>query len=203
MKLAQPCHVPKAEYCMTDKLFLSSNALLNDSVTLALKILESGQIPDLLAGIWRGGAPVAIAIHETLRACGHDLPHTVIRAASYDSIDKQGEISLAGLDSLHQDFPDVNSILLVDDVFDTGRTLQAIVDNLAKRSLTSVSVATPWYKPARRCVKLKPDFWLHETDRWLVFPHELCGLQPDELNTGKHGLSEVTRSALLSRIRSE
>ena len=38
-----------------------------------------------------------------------------------------------------------------------------------------------YFKPVRNKTELKPEYFLHETDDWLVFPHELCGLTPDEI----------------------
>jgi hypothetical protein len=32
---------------------------------------------------------------------------------------------------------------------------------------------------------LKPDFYVRETDHWLVFPHEICGLTREEILTHK------------------
>jgi hypothetical protein len=46
-------------------------------------------------------------------------------------------------------------------------------------------VACPWYKPSRNVTDLVPDFYIHATDQWLVFPHELRGLTPQEILQGK------------------
>ena len=46
-----------------------------------------------------------------------------------------------------------------------------------------VKVATVYYKPARNRTGGKPDFFVEETDDWLVFPHEICGLTDDEIRT--------------------
>jgi len=37
----------------------------------------------------------------------------------------------------------------------------------------------------------KPDFFIHETDKWLVFPHELEGLSLDEIKKSKPALSDL------------
>jgi hypothetical protein len=49
----------------------------------------------------------------------------------------------------------------------------------------SVKVACPWYKPSRNMTDITPDFYVHATDKWLVFPHEMQGLTLEEIREGK------------------
>ena len=37
----------------------------------------------------------------------------------------------------------------------------------------------------------KPDFYIHETEKWLVFPHELEGLTIEEIKKNKPELSNL------------
>ena len=53
-----------------DKLFISADELLKDSFKLAWMIFESGFRPNYIVGVWRGGAPVGIAIQEFLIVLG-------------------------------------------------------------------------------------------------------------------------------------
>ncbi len=55
-------------------------------------------------------------------------------------------------------------------------------------------VACPWFKPNNNKTDIIPDFYLHETDAWLVFPHELVGLTPAEIKQGKPEMAEVLDS---------
>ena len=55
----------------------------------------------------------------------------------------------------------------------------------------NVRIATPWYKPNNNQTSLKPDYYLHETDKWIVFPHELAGLSMQEIETGKTELKPI------------
>ena len=98
---------------------------------------------------------------------------------------------------LHYIIENVNAddkVLLVDDVFDSGRSIQAILDTLSKYTRRNmpedIRVACPWFKPNRNRTELKPDYYNHETDDWLVFPHELQDLSMDELKTGKPELAK-------------
>jgi hypothetical protein len=54
-----------------------------------------------------------------------------------------------------------------------------------------VRIATPWYKPGNNQTNLRPDYYLHETDAWIVFPHELAGLTFEEIKAGKTELAPV------------
>ena len=64
-----------------------------------------------------------------------------------------------------------DSLLIVDDVFDSGHSIEALLRELTakmRRNMPGqVRIATPWYKPANNRTALKPDYYLHETDRWI------------------------------------
>ncbi len=51
---------------MTTKRFITAQELLDDSFRLGLAIVESGYQPNYIVGVWRGGAPVGIAVQELL-----------------------------------------------------------------------------------------------------------------------------------------
>ena len=60
-----------------------------------------------------------------------------------------------------------------------------------ERCPKEIRIACPWYKPARNTTTLRPDYYLHETEDWLVFPHELVGLKAAEIAAGKSDLREI------------
>ena len=47
-----------------DKLFIKSEDLLKDSFQLAWNVFKSGYEPNYIVGVWRGGAPIGIAVQE-------------------------------------------------------------------------------------------------------------------------------------------
>jgi len=51
-----------------------------------------------------------------------------------------------------------------------------------------IRIATPYFKPAKNRTSLTPHYYIHETDRWLVFPHEIDGLNRAEVMEHKAGL---------------
>lgn len=163
-----------------EKRFISAESLVRDGYALALQVLESGWRPDHLVGVWRGGSPVAIAAHEALSFKGLKLDHSPIAARSYTGLDKRTrEVALSGLDALSATLPAGSRLLVVDDVLDRGHTLAAVMDALKGRY--DVRSAVAWFKPERNETSLRPDYHVHETAEWLVFPHELEGLTPDEI----------------------
>lgn len=162
------------------KRFLTADSLVRDGFALALAVIESGWRPDHLVGLWRGGSPIAIALHEALAWKGMETGHSPLAAHSYTGFDqRKTEIAITGLDALTAILPAGKRLLLVDDVLDRGHTLAAVTDALGGRY--DVRTAVAWFKPERNETPLRPDYHVHETSDWLVFPHELEGLTNAEI----------------------
>jgi len=178
-----------------EKHFISANELLIDSFRLAREIYASGFQPDFIAGVWRGGAPIGIAVQEYFHFIGLTTDHMAIRTSSYLGINQQDkQVRVHGLDYIVDNVRASDKVLLVDDVFDSGRSIQAILNSLKNRTGNAmpgdIKIACPWYKPSKNLTELTPDFYLYETEDWLVFPHELVGLSNSEIANGKPHLAE-------------
>ncbi len=179
-----------------DKIYVTATSLLQDSIRLAAKIHRSGFVPDFIVGIWRGGTPVGIAIQEYFEFVGIKADHIAVRTSAYTGIGQRSKtIRVHGLHYVIEEANANNSLLVVDDVFDSGHSIEALIGELsAKMRLNmpgQVRIATPWYKPGNNQTRLVPDYYLHETDQWIVFPHELVGLTVDEIAAGKAELKPV------------
>ena len=175
---------------MAEKLFIDAQQLLEESFELGRKVIKDGFEPDLIIGVWRGGAPIAIALQEFLAYEGVLANHYPVKISSYVGIEKQGsQIVIGEMQGLAGVLGESQSILIVDDVFETGRTIEALVGKikvmLGERVPTALKVATLFSKPDKRKSVVEPVFVLHTTEKWLVFPHELVGLTPDEIHTNK------------------
>ena len=173
-----------------EKYFISAQELLDDSFKLGEKILKSGFIPNFMVGIWRGGTPVGIAIQEFLDYNGIQTDHIAIRTSAYVAIDQQArQIQVHGLHYLIDRLNADDRLLIVDDVFDSGLSIQAVIGALAERCRRNlphdIRIATVFYKPSRNKTNRIPDYHIHETDLWLVFPHELNGLTVEEIRREK------------------
>ncbi len=181
------------------KIYIDAQSLLEDSFLLGKQILESDFEPNFIVGVWRGGTPVGIAVQEMLAFFGQESDHIAVRTSLYKSIDKRkGQVRVHGLDYLINNMNQTDSLLIVDDVFDTGRSVDAIVKTLHKKMRQNcprqIKIATPWFKPNKNATARIPDFYLHETDDWLVFPHEIEGLTRDEIVSGKGRLAQIMQS---------
>ena len=172
------------------KIWLTADDLLADSFRLARLVIDSGFAPTHIVGIWRGGAPVGIAVQELLAFHGIDSDHIAIRTSSYTGIDQQEkQVRVFALSYLINTLNPDDRLLVIDDVFDTGRSIEAFLDVLRGKCRHNmpreVRIATVYYKPARNQTALTPDFFVHECDDWLVFPHEICGLTEAEIRAHK------------------
>ena len=174
----------------SDKIFISADSLLRDSMELGLQVVRSGLRPTFLVGIWRGGAPIGIAVQEILEYNGIVCDHVSIRTSSYTGIDQQSRtVRVHAVDYLVSSLNAEDQLLLIDDVFDSGRSLEAVIAELRRRCRRNlpeqIRVATVYYKPARNRSSLTPDFYVRATDQWLVFPHEIHGLTREEILANK------------------
>ena len=178
------------------KQFISASELLEDSFKLASKILASGFKPTFIVGIWRGGAPIGIAVQELFEFCGVSTNHIAIRTASYSAIDQQcREVEVHGLEYLVKHLKSSDQLLIVDDVHDSGLSIAEVIKQLqlacADNIPATIKIATPYYKPANVKSATRPDFYLYETDKWLVFPHEIQDLSRQELRQYKPELASI------------
>jgi len=172
------------------KTFINAQDLLQDSFVLAKKIYDSGYKPDFIIGVWRGGAPIGIAIQEYFEYAGIKTDHIAIRASSYTGVDQRTKtVRVDGLEYLLANINRNSRLLVVDDVFDSGRSIEAILlrlkEEMDKDYPSTIRVACPWFKPKRNKTNLSPDYFVHQSDKWLVFPHEILGLSHEELKQGK------------------
>lgn len=174
---------------MTEKYFISAQELLENSYTLADNILKSNFKPNFIIGIWRGGTPVGIAIQEYLKYFKIKTDHISIRTSSYVGTTQSKEIRVHGLEYIIETANSTDSILLVDDIFDSGRSIDAIITRLKLKMRNNyphnVKIATVYYKPLNNKTTLIPDFYLKETDKWVIFPHELEDMTIEEIKKSK------------------
>lgn len=170
----------------TEKTFITPDSLLRDGLQLGLDIARSQFRPTFLVGIWRGGAPVGITVQEVLEYHGVECNHISVRTSAYSGIDQpERRVRVHAIDYLVSQLTYEDRLLLIDDVFDSGRSLEAVIDELSRRCRRNlpaqIRIATVYYKPARNVSRLQPDYYIRTTDQWLVFPHELRGLTREEI----------------------
>ncbi|MDE0157789.1 MAG: phosphoribosyltransferase family protein [Gammaproteobacteria bacterium] len=189
---------------MSEKLYLSTQGQLEDSFKLGSLILKSGFKPKFIIAIWRGGAPIGIAVQEILEYCGIKTDHIAIRTSSYSDINKRADqVRVHGLNYLVKNISHTDPLLIVDDVFDTGLTIDAVIKTLRDRAKLNtpddIRVAVPWYKPSHNRTEREPDYYLHTTERWIKFPFSLEGLTIDEIKQNRPSLFEILAPVITSR----
>ena len=167
--------------------------MLRDAYQLGWQVFASGYRPDFLIGVWRGGTPIAIAVHELLHLLGTRPDHLAVRTASYRGIaEREQQVRVDGLEYLEARAGAGQRLLVVDDVLDTGLSLEQLVrdlEQLYSPHRPEIRLATPWYKPGNNRTGRIPDYHVHESNDWLVFPHELEGLTPEEIARHKPELA--------------
>ncbi|MCP3687891.1 MAG: hypoxanthine phosphoribosyltransferase [Gammaproteobacteria bacterium] len=186
---------------MTEKHYLGAQQLLEDSFKLGAKVIKDGFQPTMMIAIWRGGTPMGIAVQELLAWYGIETDHIAIRTSSYSGIDgRSHHIRIHGMSYLVENCNAEDSLLIVDDVFDTGLTIQAVIDHLHQAARLNtpndIRIAVPYYKPTRNQTGRAPDYYLYETEQWLKYPHSLEGLSVEEIATHRPELHEIIKDCL-------
>ena len=192
-----------------NKKFLDEQTLIEDSFRLGVNIFESGFKPTFIVGLWRGGSSVGIYVQECLQTLGVETNHISLRTSyrgqpSYHEMANApvSNIRVHGTRYLVENLNADDSLLIVDDVFSTGKNIDAVIKRLSyrlKRNMpTEVRVATLYQRPSFKAVNIKPDFVLHQTENWLVFPYEMSGLSLDEISKNKPFLIPYIKPELIS-----
>ncbi len=179
-----------------NKLYIDANTLLAQSFQLARHIYDSDFTPTALIALWRGGTPIGIAIHEGLSYLGVQTKHFALRTSYYDDDNERKEkVQIDNFGIIAEQLKSHDKLLIVDDVFDSGNTVQTLLEKIEQSpsidSPKEIRIATPYFKPGNNLTLLKPDFYLHSTDQWIVFPHELHGLDQEEINQNKPNASAL------------
>ena len=130
---------------------------------LAKKIRESGFMPDIIVALLRGGLVPARILSDCLGVnrifvVGVTFYADVGRTHDKPVITQPLNINLGG-----------SNVLIVDDVADTGETLLLVKEHVSALGADTIKTATLHKKPWS---KIKPDFFVSETDSWIVYPWE-------------------------------
>jgi hypoxanthine phosphoribosyltransferase len=175
------------------KQYLSHHSLYVDSYRLGRMILDSSFKPNFILALWRGGCTVGMILQEYLEY--HNIPtqHAAVKTSAYQKPRQlSSEVEIKGLESILTSLNIHSKLLVVDDVFDTGNTMKALIQKLTEASPSksrilkeNIQIATLYYKPTQNQTLLKPHFYIHTTEDWLVFPHELEGLSSEEIRKNK------------------
>lgn len=134
---------------------------VDKAVTALASAVKRDFDPDVIVGIARGGLIPAVRLSHLLG----DRLLRVIHLRYYKGANLRTEKPelLADVDRLS------GKVLLVDDVADTGVSLEFALDHLKGKGAEEIRVATIACKSKSR---FRPDYYVFETDKWIVFPWE-------------------------------
>ena len=170
-----------------DKIFISSDMMEKDSWKFAVDLHKTSHTFDWVVGVTRGGAQISVYVQEALSMMGDSKKsYATVHASSYTGIGEAGCVKVSNLEHLLAEIGEGETILVLDDVFDRGKTLEAVKFEMEKRlegKSVKVIIGALYYKPENSQVSIVPDYYFKtfKGEDWLVFPHELCGLTREEL----------------------
>ena len=158
---------------MADKLIISFEEYLDTVEKLSVEITNNFK-PTVLVGIMRGAAPIIDILSRIYK-----LPTAYIVIQSYSgkgTENKQGELIFAREISSIASEKDFERVLLVDDLSDTGLTLNKSIDWLKKYpslkgNIKEIKTAVLWKK---KDSTFEPDFCAQrlKDNPWIVQPFE-------------------------------
>ena len=170
------------------KKYISAQELLIWSNKLAQNVMFDGFIPTFIIGVWRGGAPVGITVQEFFKYFGIKTDHISIRTKSYVGM-TQSTINVDAIEYIVEHANANDKVLLVDDIFDSGRSIKAVLDELKKRMRNNfpqdIRIATVLYKPKNNKTDIVPNYYVETTEEWVIFPHELEHMSLNEIKYAK------------------
>ena len=158
---------------MAEKLIISFDDYNKIVEKLAIEINKKFK-PTVLVGIMRGAAPILDILSRLLKL---PIAYIVIQSYSGDGMeDQQGELIFAREISSLAKEKDYKKVLLVDDLSDTGLTLNKSIEWLKnyepiKNHINEIKTACLWKKKSST---FEPDFCpvKLDSDPWIVQPTE-------------------------------
>ncbi len=198
-----------------NKEFLNYETVRNNALKMAWRIHQDGFEPDVIYVSLRGGAYLANVISEffkIVRRDAHPVLFAAVVARSYSDIRQRDRVMVDGWTYSPEHLRHGDRILLVDDIFDSGKTINHLVEILLEKGIPrkDIKVAVHDYKYFtyyEEQLPIQPDYWCrkHEItapdkDCWIHYmSHELIGLSEEELEQHYYKADPELR-AVLSRL---
>lgn len=182
------------------KEFLEYKVIRNNALKIAYKIHQDGFIPDVIYSSLRGGAYMANVISEyfklvTKKENIHPVLYAGVVGRSYSDIQQHTKVYIDGWTYPPENLRPGDKILLVDDIYDSGNTINCLVEELMNTKgmpRSDIKVVVHDYKYFTYYEKqhpIQPDYWCRkfeitkpEENCWIHYlSHELVGLTNEEL----------------------
>lgn len=179
------------------KEFLEQHKVRDNALKLAQKIHTDGFVPDVIYVSLRGGAYVGNVISEYFKLVKRGqrpVFYAAVVARSYTDIHTRERVMVDGWTYSPEYLRSGDRVLLVDDIFDSGRTVNHLVEILLEKGIprADIKVAVHDYKIRTfvdEHLPIQPDYWCRkhvvespEEDTWIHYlSHELVGLTEAEV----------------------
>ncbi len=180
-----------------NKEFLPYTKVRNNAIKLAYRIYKDGFIPDVIYVSLRGGAYIGNIISEffkLLRKKERPIFYAAVVARSYTDVRAQDSVRIDGWTYNPEHLRNGDKILLVDDIFDSGKTINYLTEVIINKGIPreDLKIAVHDYKVfpnEKRNLPIHPDYYCRkhsidstESDIWIHYmSHELVGLSNIEL----------------------
>jgi len=194
------------------KEFLHFDTMRDNTIKLAHRIYSEGFIPDVIYVSLRGGAYLANIISEYFKIVHkgeRPVYYAAVVARSYSDVATSGQIKVDGWTYSPEHLRVGDKVLLIDDIFDTGRTInhlaQIILDMGIPRKDLKIAVHDYKYFTDKEVqLPFQPDYWcrkheasIHDESTWIHYmSHELVGLTEAELEENYYKRDPELRKAL-------
>lgn len=195
------------------KEFITYETVRNNAIKLAHRIHQDGFVPDVIYVSLRGGAYLGNIISEYFKAVrrgGRPVFYAAVVARSYVDVRRHERVMVDGWTYSPEYLRSGDKVLLVDDIYDSGRTINHLVEIIMAKGLPreDVKIAVHDFKTRAYDTELHenlPDYYCRrhdiarpEEDSWIHYlSHELVGLTDEEID-GYYGKDPEIRDILLN-----
>lgn len=137
---------------------------------LSNKIQNSGLNFDAILVIPRGSYYPVNIISRDLNFTAERLIHACVTSYVAGTASRKTEFQMGQMPD--RKYIDGKNILIIDEICDTGETLNFISEWLRKNGAKSIKTAVLHLKPSANTTGFKPDWYVEEIDKWIIYPWE-------------------------------
>lgn len=164
------------------KIYVTPDKLRLDSFKLAVNVVAGDFRPNQVLVLLRGAASIGNYVHELLsRVYGFKLGYSVAITSRIPITDGY----YVNIQALLPQFTTDTRLLIIDDIFDTGSTIDEMIRYLGRVGLNESCIRTAVvdYKPGKNTTQRLPDYYVNESpnDTWIVYPHEISDVTDDAI----------------------
>ena len=194
------------------KEFLPYTTVRNNALKMAHRIYHDGFTPDVIYVSLRGGAYLGNVISEYFKIIQSKIRpvyYAAVVAKSYTGVGEAGDVKVEGWTYSTGSLRTGDKILLVDDIYDSGKTINHLANIIMKNGIPrkDLKIVVHDYKhfpDTSEKFPVQPDYWCrkHELsptdeDLWIHYSsHELIGLSQEELEEHYYSFDPELREVL-------